>query len=419
MGLFGTEMTPQVRRATAVLAVSQVIGWGTTFYLPAIFGADMARDLGLSSEFVFAGVTLFVIMMGLLGPSYGRLLDRRGAPPFMAVGSGVTALALFSLANAEGPVTYVISWIALGIGAALTLGMPSFVSLAHVAGGRARSSMVVLMLFSGLSSSVFWPVMGILQPLVGWRTTCLIFMTLNFGICLPLYALVLPRRAAPGSAAAAELPPPAPPAIATAQRRTVFLLMAPGFAISGFISWGMSLHMVALLIGMGLSAATALVLGSSIGALQVAGRVVDYRWGGRLTPDKMGLVSATVLLLAFPLIFAGFGVPAIALIFVVLYSLATGQLAIARTTMPFYVFGSAAYGTYAGRFALVQNIAYAFAPIVFAAVIDKAGVAAGLLLAFVSAIVAFVFFGLTVQHLKRYPFEPSAIGSQAAAAPGA
>jgi hypothetical protein len=138
-----------------------------------------------------------------------------------------------------------------------------------------------------------------------------------------------------------------------------------------------------------------------------------------LTPDKMGLVSATVLLLAFPLIFAGFGVPAIALIFVVLYSLATGQLAIARTTMPFYVFGSTAYGTFAGRFSLVQNIAYAFAPIVFAAVIDKAGVAAGLLLAFASAIVGFVFFGLTVQHLKRYPFEPAAIGSEATASPGA
>ena len=95
-------MTPQVRRATAVLAVSQVIGWGTTFYLPAIFGADMARDLGLSSEFVFAGVTLFVIMMGLMGPSYGRLLDRRGAPPFMAVGSGVTALGLFPSPTLKG-----------------------------------------------------------------------------------------------------------------------------------------------------------------------------------------------------------------------------------------------------------------------------------------------------------------------------
>ena len=150
-------------------------------------------------------------------------------------------------------------------------------------------------------------------------------MALHLAICLPLYATVLPRRAALGSAAAAELPPPAPPAIAPAQRRTIFLLMAPGFAISGFISWGMSLHMVALLIGMGLSAATALVLGSSIGALQVAGRVVDYRWGGKLTPDRMGLISATVLLLAFPLIFAGFGVPAIALIFVVLYSLATAN----------------------------------------------------------------------------------------------
>jgi hypothetical protein len=190
--------------------------------------------------------------------------------------------------------------------------------------------------------------------------------------------------------------------------------MAPAFALSGFVSWGMSLHMVAILTGMGLSAGTALVLGSTIGALQVAGRVVDYKFGGRFTPDKAGLVSAATLVVAFPLLYAGFGVPAVALVFVALYSLSTGQLAIARTTMPFYVFGSASYGVFAGRFSLVQNIANAVAPIAFAAVIDAFGVTAGLVMAFASAGIAFAFFALTVSHLRRYPAQAAELDALAA-----
>jgi hypothetical protein len=62
-----------------ILSVGQIIGWGTTFYLPAVQGEEMGRQLGVSRETVFLGVTLMVAIGALLSPTCGRLGDRHGA----------------------------------------------------------------------------------------------------------------------------------------------------------------------------------------------------------------------------------------------------------------------------------------------------------------------------------------------------
>ncbi len=409
----------RVGRATAVLAFTQITGWGTTFYVPAIFGAQMGRDVGLPSELVYAGVTLCVVISGLLSPLLGPRLDRYGAPHFMAAGSVLMAVGLVLLSQAQGGAGYFAAWACLGLASTLCLSVPSFTAMAQVAGGRARSAMTVLMLFTGLSSSVFWPVTGALDHLYGWRTTCLIFAAVHLFACLPLHLFVLPRRAPTGSAEAEDAPKPAPPSVAPQGRRTAFLFMAGAFALSGFVSWGMSLHMVAVLAGAGLAPATALAFGSALGVLQVSARLADYAAGQRLTPATMALGSAVLLPLSFLALIAGLGSPIAALVFIVAYGFSTGLLALVRATLPLHVFGSASYGTYAGRFAFVQNVAYAFAPVVFAAVIDDFGVRGGVWLGLACATAALAFFALVRMQLRRNPAEPAALVADAAGSPRA
>ena len=414
----------RVRRATAVLAFTQITGWGTTFYVPAIFGAQMGRDIGLSSEFVYAGVTLCVVISGLLSPLLGPRLDRYGAPGFMAAGSVLMAGGLVLLSRVQGGAGYAAAWGCLGIASTLCLSVPCFTAMAQVAGARARSAMTVLMLFTGLSSSVFWPVTGALDHLYGWRTTCLIFAALHLFACLPLHLLVLPRRAPTGTAEAEDEPKPALPSVAPGGRRTAFLFMAGAFALSGFVSWGMSLHFVAVLAGAGLAPATALAFGSALGVLQVSARFAEYlavarlsaATTARLSPATMALGCAALLPLSFVLLLAGLGSEIAALAFVVSYAFSTGLLALVRTTLPLHVFGSASYGSYAGRFAFVQNVAYAFAPVVFAAVIDYFGVKGGLWLGLACASAALGFFVLVRMQLRR---NPAVLAADAAGSPRA
>ena len=81
-----------------MLSVGQIIGWGTTFYLPAVMAEDMARDLGMARELVFLGVSLMVAIAALLSPACGRLMDRLGAGVFLPLGSLLIGVGLLQVA---------------------------------------------------------------------------------------------------------------------------------------------------------------------------------------------------------------------------------------------------------------------------------------------------------------------------------
>ena len=54
------------------LGTAQTLAWASTYYLPAILAAPMARELGVSVATVFAAFSVGVVITGLLGPRAGR-----------------------------------------------------------------------------------------------------------------------------------------------------------------------------------------------------------------------------------------------------------------------------------------------------------------------------------------------------------
>src|ERR1700730_18186018 len=80
------------------LGIGQIIGWGSSFYLPTILARDISRDTGLSGGGVDRGVTVILLVSAALAPWLGRRLDRGDARLIMTTGSVVNALALGVLA---------------------------------------------------------------------------------------------------------------------------------------------------------------------------------------------------------------------------------------------------------------------------------------------------------------------------------
>lgn len=396
-------MTREIRRATAVLAVTQMIGWGSTFYLPAILGRAMARDLGVTTEYVFAGVTAMLVVSGLLSPPLGRRFDRIGAQPFLAAGSAIVAVALGLLASVQGPWTYALAWMVLGSGTACCLSLPSFTALAQVSGDRARQSMTVLMMLTGGASSFAWPVTAWLEARFGWRGACWAFAASHVLICLPLHALVLPRRNPAASHATGRPMSVSPPSVNAEGRRIAFLAMLPAFAFSGFVSWGLSLHIVDLLTGVGLADGLALTLASCIGVLQVSARIGEVVVTKRASPIGSAVFAAAIMTVSFGVIAVTRAWTPGAVAFILLYSIGTGLLGVTRATLPLWAFGSAAYGTYAGRIAPVQNFSFAAAPLVFAAVVERFGIGAGIAMSGTLAVLATLFIALLGSVVRRYP----------------
>ena len=98
-------MTPQWRArladpmfaAICALGIAQITAWGTTYYCLGVLAGSIAADTGWSRGLVFFGFTIALLSMGIVSAWAGRLLDRHGARPLMAIGTLLVALGLFAL----------------------------------------------------------------------------------------------------------------------------------------------------------------------------------------------------------------------------------------------------------------------------------------------------------------------------------
>ncbi|MBV9076779.1 MAG: MFS transporter, partial [Methylobacteriaceae bacterium] len=206
------------RRALGVLAFSQVVGWGTTLYLPAILSEDIARGTGLSPELVFGGVTLMLLVSGALGPTAGRLLQRHGARPCLVAGSLLVALGLVALASAHGPFLFTLAWIVIGVGTPFALMQAPSTAMVQIAPDRARRAIAIMFLFSGMSSTASWPVLIWMDGRFGWRGSLVVYAAVHALVCASLHLWGIPSRsrgtaAAPASTGSAEDPAPPPKAV--------------------------------------------------------------------------------------------------------------------------------------------------------------------------------------------------------------
>lgn len=356
------------------LVVTRIIGWGTTFYALAVLARDIQRDLRLDATLVFGGVTLLLLTGAALGPAVGKRLDIHGTRGAMCIGALFCAGGLVLLAMAQGPVSYLSSWVVIGIGHAFSLANVGSVTVAQLMGERTRRVIGLMMLATGLSSTVFWPLTALLTAAYGWRATVLVFAALQIVIVLPIYAMV-PRKSKP-----ATQPNPMKleskaegGRLAPAQRRAAFCLVAAIFSASGLISWGLPLHLIDLLRNGGMGQAEAVGLAALSGPATLLARLVDATVGDRFPVEKTALVGLLLGPLSLLLLIIAPGLPLAAAAFVICFSAAMGVISVARATLPLALFGRSGFGGLMGRLTVPQNLAFAAAPLLFAAMIAQFG----------------------------------------------
>lgn len=362
-------------RPVAVLAATQLIGWGTVGLL-AILGRPIAEELHMSLAAVFAGNSVLYVVMGLWAPVLSRGFARFGARRVMLAGSAVAVAGFLLLAAAHGPARYFLAWAILGTAGSATLTTAAFILLNELAGPRARSAIGALMLVTGLSSSLFWPATSLLFHSLGWRATCLVYAAAIACISLPLIAFALPRAAAPGTAAAAAPRAPSPGA-----PRGVFRLIVAAIALNAFVTYGFSAILIELFKSEGLTPVEAVGFGSLLGVIQVSARGLDLLGGGRWDGITTGLIAGLALPAALLLLALGGGAWWSVAGFVALYGLASGALAVARATIPLVFYDKAAYARAASHIALPLNLISAAAPPVLASLLTRFGAGAALALA--------------------------------------
>jgi hypothetical protein len=51
------------------LGTTQTLAWASSYYLPAILADPIGRDLGVSSNWIFAAFSASLVIAALLGPA--------------------------------------------------------------------------------------------------------------------------------------------------------------------------------------------------------------------------------------------------------------------------------------------------------------------------------------------------------------
>jgi MFS family permease len=375
-------------RVTVVtgLGLSQTLAWASSYYLPAILADPIAGGIGVPRTWIFAAFSTSLLIAALSGPFVGRIIDRHGGRGVLTLSNLTLAAGLIVLAGVRGAFGLFAAWAVLGAGMALGLYDAGFATLTALYGRQARGPITGITLFAGFASTVSWPLSALLNGVLGWRETCLVWAALHLLVGLPLNRCLLP--AVDGSPRRPEMPG----ASVGWRPYREMVLLAFVFAAAWFVTGSMAAHLPELLERAGASPRQAIAAASLVGPAQVAARVVEFLILRAIHP----LVSARIAAALHPI---GVGVlalmgPSAASLFVLLYGAGNGLLTIARGTVPLAVFGPHAYGERTGLLGAPARVAQAFAPLVFGLLLDAMGLHALLISGGLCVAALMALFGL-------------------------
>ena len=329
-----------LRRVVPALGVAQIISWGTLFYSIAVLGAPMRDELKTNDIILFGSFTFGLFMSGLVSPWVGRRIDAKGGRAVLAGGSLVGALACATLAMASGPAMLFLGWTLAGIASAACLYDPAFATLHRISGASYRRAVTALTLFAGFASTVFWPLSQYLLDTIGWRAAFGIYAALHAVVCFPLHAMLIPKdgRIVVAAVASTQTDSSHP------ARSDAFIWLAGALSLATFVSSALSAHLIGLLTSSGLAARDAVLVGSLIGPMQVAGRVMEFAFTRHVRALVVGTLAFSLLAAALIVLAQVRGIWIVALAFALLYGWANGVMTIVRGTVPAELFGSRGYG---------------------------------------------------------------------------
>ncbi len=346
------------------LGTTQTLAWASSYYLPAILADPIARDLGVSSNWIFAAFSAALVISALLGPRVGRQIDLAGGRTVLSSSNLMLAAGLALLGCSYSIPVMAVAWLLLGVGMGFGLYDAAFAALGRIYGDAARRSITGITLMAGFASTIGWPLTALGLDNLGWRNTCFAWAAAHILIGLPLNFFMLPPVKGAKTAAAQAIKPHIP------IDRTMILL-AFAFAATWSVTGAMAAHLPRILEAAGATSLQAVSAGALIGPAQVFARLVEASFFSRYHP----LLSTRLACLTHPIgaVILAVAGGAAASVFALFHGAGNGILTIARGTLPLAIFGPRNYGYRLGIIGAPARMAQAAAPLAFGLLIDAMG----------------------------------------------
>jgi MFS family permease len=344
-------------RLSIRLGITQIIGWGSGFYIPAILAVPISASIGITTELFFWAFTFSLLLSGVLGPRIGRAIDRFGGRKVLPWGNVAFIAGLTALSFTTEPILLFIAWGLIGVGGSMGNYDSAFATAVNFFKENSNKVIAMITVFAGFSSTISWPLTTYLEATFGWQTAVLFWAAMHLLISLPLH-MTIPRSEE------REIDVMTGPIKKIMKNKLRFdallVIFAVMFALEGFVVSAVNTTLPFLLTELGASTSLALLAAVILGPSQVLARVLLVFLSKHLGPIAVAGISIAAHPLGVILVLM-FGVNAL-LPFVVLHGIGVGLNPFIRGTLPLLFFGASSYGQRQGYVMMLSKVVSAFSP---------------------------------------------------------
>ncbi|NNU81947.1 MFS transporter [Halovulum dunhuangense] len=361
-------------RGTWALAAGETIVWAGLYYSFAALLLTWEQTLGWPKAQLALGLTGALVMAALMAPVSGRVIDAGHGRWLLSLGALGGALALGALALVQTPAAFLAAWAAIGLALGACLYEPCFAFVTRTAGAQARRVITRITLAAGFASTIAFPAGAYLATVIGWRSTVLVFAAVVALLGAPLLHLGarwLERGADPDTPRPGRQENRA--ALSAALRRRRFWLIALAFPIVAINHGILINHMIPMLVERGLTATLAVTAASTVGPMQVAGRVAMTLLGRETPARQLSLFAFGGILVAGAALLIAGATPALVFAFAATQGAGYGMISILKPVLTAEALGRQGFGAIAGWLALPYLAGYAAAPLLGALIWEWGG----------------------------------------------
>ncbi len=388
-------------RLTIRLGITQIISWGSGFYIPAVLAVPITASLGISTEVFFWAFTVSLLVSGLIGPRIGKAIDKLGGRKVLPFGSVAFFIGLVLLATSRDTTQLFVAWFFLGIGGSMGNYDAAFATAVNFFGNKSNQVIAGITVFAGFSSTISWPITTFLEQTYDWRAAIWFWAALHIVVALPLH-LTIPvseKKDIP------DLTGPIRKLVKNKFRFdpliVVFALM---FALQGFIVSSVNTTLPFMLSELGADVQLALLASVLLGPFQVLARVLLVALTDKATPITVAAISIA----AHPLgvVFIWILGPAGILPFVMLHGIGVGLNPFIRGSLPLLFFGADRFGQRQGYLMMPSKILGALSPALLTLMLianPQLAILGTFLMGFVSGLLLFWVYLIYKARNPRHP----------------
>lgn len=345
----------QVHFLTFLIGFSQIYAWATTYYLPATLVKIVADETSQSTLAIMGGFSWALLIGGLCAPKIGMWIESEGGRRPLAAGSLLMGFGLMLLSQMHGLLIWYLGWTIIGLGMALGLFNAAFATIGRLLKQDAKKIIIRITLISGFAT-LLWPVTTYLIESVGWRTMVMIYAIPHIVIWAPLFFFKIPSWVPEHAQNQAS-----DQLVARKNVKIVFNLLAIYAILRAIVGTTVSVDILTMFTGIGLTITAAALVASLIGPSQIVGRLIEIYFGRNFDPLNSSIFWTAVLPVSVAiLILAG---TSSASIFAIGYGMSNGVLSITMGILPMILFGAKGYAALLGKLALPVLIAQAATPL--------------------------------------------------------